>query len=229
MENFDTVVVGAGPGGLMAALRATKNGHRVALVEKEKCVGGTARGSVYGVWIPQNRLLKSLGIREDKEQCLKWMCKHAYPKTFDKNAIGFGIPSLDYAMFSQYFDSSSKMLDFLMDESGLSICFMRNHADDFDTYDANRNLLREKNLPVVDDLIRALPDYHPEDEFNQVPVGRYVNVRTDLKFMIAHFMQIFRSMDIKVLISGLLELTLPQSLWRSVKGFIGRYDEGAFY
>lgn len=40
METFDVVVVGGGPGGYPAAIRAAQQGARTALVEKE-CLGGT--------------------------------------------------------------------------------------------------------------------------------------------------------------------------------------------
>lgn len=40
MESFDLVVIGAGPGGYVAAIRAAQYGKKVAIVEKEK-VGGT--------------------------------------------------------------------------------------------------------------------------------------------------------------------------------------------
>ena len=40
MENFDVVVIGAGPGGYPAAIRAAQLGASVAIVEKEQ-LGGT--------------------------------------------------------------------------------------------------------------------------------------------------------------------------------------------
>jgi dihydrolipoamide dehydrogenase len=40
-ERFDLVVIGAGPGGYVAALRAAQLGMRVACVEKDKALGGT--------------------------------------------------------------------------------------------------------------------------------------------------------------------------------------------
>ena len=41
MESFDLAVIGAGPGGYVAAIRAAQLGLRVALVEKEASLGGT--------------------------------------------------------------------------------------------------------------------------------------------------------------------------------------------
>ena len=41
MEKYDLVVVGSGPGGYVAAIRGSQLGLKVALVEKEKSLGGT--------------------------------------------------------------------------------------------------------------------------------------------------------------------------------------------
>ncbi len=40
METFDIAVIGAGPGGYPAAIRAAQLGAKVAIIEKEK-LGGT--------------------------------------------------------------------------------------------------------------------------------------------------------------------------------------------
>jgi dihydrolipoamide dehydrogenase len=40
-EPFDLVVIGAGPGGYVAAIRAAQLGMRVACVEKDSALGGT--------------------------------------------------------------------------------------------------------------------------------------------------------------------------------------------
>lgn len=41
MENFDVIVIGAGPGGYVAAIRAAQLGKKVAIIEKRKTLGGT--------------------------------------------------------------------------------------------------------------------------------------------------------------------------------------------
>ena len=41
MERYDLVIIGAGPGGYVCAIRAAQLGLNVALIEKEKALGGT--------------------------------------------------------------------------------------------------------------------------------------------------------------------------------------------
>ena len=41
MEDFDIVIIGTGPGGYVAAIRAAQLGMKVACIEKEKTLGGT--------------------------------------------------------------------------------------------------------------------------------------------------------------------------------------------
>ena len=55
MENFDVVVIGGGPGGYVAAIRAAQLGKKTALIEKEH-LGGICLN--WGC-IPTKALLKS--------------------------------------------------------------------------------------------------------------------------------------------------------------------------
>ena len=75
MADFDVVVVGAGPGGYVAAIRAAQLGLNTAIVEKES-VGGV---------------------------CLNWGCipsksllRNAEVLNLVKNAKEFGIASVSY-------------------------------------------------------------------------------------------------------------------------------------
>ncbi|MBI3986774.1 MAG: dihydrolipoyl dehydrogenase [Lentisphaerae bacterium] len=64
MEKYDVVVVGAGPGGYPAAIRAAQRGARVALIEKEQ-LGGTCLN--WGC-IPTKTLIATAGrYRESRE------------------------------------------------------------------------------------------------------------------------------------------------------------------
>src|SRR5258705_11296039 len=64
-EQFDVTVIGSGPGGYVAAIRAGQLGLRVAIVEKDKRLGGTCtlRGC-----IPTKQLLQSAHECEQMQQ-----------------------------------------------------------------------------------------------------------------------------------------------------------------
>ncbi|MDX1762707.1 MAG: dihydrolipoyl dehydrogenase [bacterium] len=59
MATFDVAVLGAGPGGYVAAIRAAQLGLKVALVEKEAALGGTC---LRVGCIPSKALLESSGL-----------------------------------------------------------------------------------------------------------------------------------------------------------------------
>ena len=62
MKNFDVIVIGSGPGGYVAAIRAAHLGLKTAIVEKDKKLGGTCllRGC-----IPTKSLLHSADLLEE--------------------------------------------------------------------------------------------------------------------------------------------------------------------
>ncbi|MGA0395211.1 MAG: FAD-dependent oxidoreductase, partial [Rhodospirillales bacterium] len=61
-EPFDVVVIGAGPGGYVAAIRAAQLGLKTALVEKRETLGGTCLN--VGC-IPSKALLQSSPLFEE--------------------------------------------------------------------------------------------------------------------------------------------------------------------
>lgn len=68
MADFELIVIGAGPGGYIAAIRAAQLGKRVAIVEKEKQLGGTC---LRVGCIPSKALLESSQSYEDVATRLK--------------------------------------------------------------------------------------------------------------------------------------------------------------
>ena len=66
MEKYDLVVIGAGPGGYVAAIRAAQLGGRVAVVEQER-LGGTCLN--WGC-IPTKALIAGVEILDKIKQIL---------------------------------------------------------------------------------------------------------------------------------------------------------------
>ena len=72
-EEYDLIVLGAGVGGLTAALVSTIEGMRTLLIEKSDQVGGTAAFSSGSVWIPNNAEQRRNGIVGDAEAAHEYL------------------------------------------------------------------------------------------------------------------------------------------------------------
>ncbi|MFN2536752.1 MAG: FAD-dependent oxidoreductase, partial [Mycobacteriales bacterium] len=68
ISGFDVLVAGSGAGGLVGALRAAENGHRVLVLEKADVCGGTTALSGAGLWAPANLHVLSAGQDDDLEK-----------------------------------------------------------------------------------------------------------------------------------------------------------------
>ena len=95
MEPFDFAVIGAGPGGYVAAIRAAQLGMRVALVEKEASLGGACLN--VGC-IPSKALLESSELL------------HQARNAFQKHGITTGTVGLDLGRMMARKDQVVKQL-----------------------------------------------------------------------------------------------------------------------
>ena len=97
--NFDLIVLGSGPGGYVAAIRAAQLGMKVAIVEKES-LGGVCLN--WGC-IPTKALLKSVQVFEYEtnvnisvksfEHCFQYLCHSHF---FRNNTIFLGYNTVTY-------------------------------------------------------------------------------------------------------------------------------------
>jgi 3-oxosteroid 1-dehydrogenase len=72
-EEYELVVLGAGAGGMTAALVASIEGLRTLLIEKSDQVGGTTAYSSGTVWIPNNAQQRQLGVTKDAAAALEYL------------------------------------------------------------------------------------------------------------------------------------------------------------
>jgi dihydrolipoamide dehydrogenase len=108
-KNYDLIVIGAGPGGYVAAIRAAQLGMRVAVVESRKTLGGTCLN--VGC-IPSKALLDS------SEQY-----HHAKTK-LSKHGIMIGDVMLDIGQMQKRKDSVVRQ-----NVSGVAMLFRKNRID----------------------------------------------------------------------------------------------------
>jgi 3-oxosteroid 1-dehydrogenase len=69
-ETVDFVVVGAGGGGLTAALAAADAGASVLVVEKQPLIGGSTAMSGGMAWIPDNPVMRAAGVPDSYEDAM---------------------------------------------------------------------------------------------------------------------------------------------------------------
>lgn len=72
-QAYDLVVLGAGAGGMTAALVSAIEGLRTLLIERSDRVGGTTARSSGTVWIPDNPEQRRRGITDDAEAALGYL------------------------------------------------------------------------------------------------------------------------------------------------------------
>ncbi|WP_440408323.1 FAD-dependent oxidoreductase [Neorhizobium petrolearium] len=67
-QTYDVVVLGAGAGGMSAAVFAALEGMRVLLVERTEYLGGTSAFSAATTWIPLTRHSRAIGADDSREK-----------------------------------------------------------------------------------------------------------------------------------------------------------------
>ena len=145
----DVVCVGSGAAACAAAVTATGQGAKVILVEKMPLPGGTTGKSGGVTWIPNNRFLRAKGIKDEKDDCLRFLTRYAFPQQYTPNSPTLGLPDATYRILEAFYDNGSPMIEHL------------------DKLGAAR--FKEFTMWFVD---KAAPDYADHLPENKVPRGR---------------------------------------------------------
>lgn len=109
----DIVCVGGGAAGCTAAVVAAGEGNKVILIDKAPILGGTTRRSGGVAWIPNHPLMSSLGLKDAKEDCMRYMCRFAYPHLYEPRGSTLGLDSLSYRLLEAFYDDAAGMIQWL--------------------------------------------------------------------------------------------------------------------
>ena len=110
MENYDVVVIGSGPGGYVAAIRAAQLGMRTALVEKYNTLGGTCLN--VGC-IPSKALLDS---SEHYHQAKEQFAIHG----IEVGSLGIDFPQM-IARKGEVVSQTTEGINFLMKKNNIDV------------------------------------------------------------------------------------------------------------
>ncbi len=78
-SSWDVIVLGAGAGGMAAAIVAAREGLRVLVIEKTGFVGGTTAFSGGMVWVPNNLKMAAAGLTDSPEAADRYLTATAGP------------------------------------------------------------------------------------------------------------------------------------------------------
>jgi 3-oxosteroid 1-dehydrogenase len=113
---FDVVVVGSGAAGMVAALTAAHQGLSTVLVEKAPYYGGSTARSGGGVWIPNNEILRSAGVKDSPAAASEYL----------HQIVGDVVPA---EKIDTYLDRGPEMLSFVLKHSPLQLCWVPGYSD----------------------------------------------------------------------------------------------------
>ncbi len=145
----DILVVGSGAAASTAAITANQNGDDVLVVEKAPLTGGTAAKSAGVLWIPNNFTLKTKGIDDRKEDCMRYMVRFSYPGRYHASDATLGVSVAEYRLLEAFYDNASDAIDALRNNGDLDVGEWRMFA-----------------------LDRSATDYLDQVPENKVPTGR---------------------------------------------------------
>jgi 3-oxosteroid 1-dehydrogenase len=111
----DIICVGSGAAAITAAATAVGNGDKVIVLEKERRLGGTTAKSGAVHWIPNNPQLRAAGIKDERDDALRFMVRFSYPNNYVANDPTLGIPEDRYKLIEALYDNGSAMVERLVD------------------------------------------------------------------------------------------------------------------
>lgn len=186
----DIVVIGSGAAAYSAAITAREHGAEVVMVEKSSLYGGTTLRSGGGFWIPNNRFQREKGIKDEKDDAIRYMARYSFPHLYNPGDARLGLPENEYDLITTYYNTASKMVDFLWDIGALKSMQEINwtgqpQVDYMDHLPENKGIRGRTLYSVMPDgtmgmgseLIRQLKEWADEHDIPLLLNHRVVRIR----------------------------------------------------
>lgn len=103
----DIVCVGSGAAACSAAVTAVDLGNKVILLEKAPIFGGTTRRAGGVAWIPNNFSLQAQGIVDSEDDCLRYMCRYAYPDRYRADSPTMGLDAFEFGLLQAFYRNAA--------------------------------------------------------------------------------------------------------------------------
>ena len=117
-RSADVVVIGAGVGGLTAALRAHDLGLTPLVIEKSEYLGGTSAWSGGAFWAPDNPVMRALGVTDSPWEALRYL----------EAVVGDAGPSTSTARKRAYVEQAGPCVAFLQ-HAGIPFVYADGNCD----------------------------------------------------------------------------------------------------
>lgn len=113
-REVDIVVVGTGAAGSSAALFAHEDGAEVLVLEKARRYGGTTEKSGGIFHTPNNSLMRAAGIKDERDDAIRYYARLAYPTLYNADDRRFGLSEYQYGLIAAFYDNASPTVDGLV-------------------------------------------------------------------------------------------------------------------
>lgn len=118
-SEFDIVVVGAGGVGLAAACFSAWHGNKVLVLEKAAEIGGTTQKAAFWYWVPNNKPMQAMGLKDKKDDCIRYMARLSRPEVYDPKHPRFGMSEWEYEACVAIYDNASPATELLNEKGAL--------------------------------------------------------------------------------------------------------------
>jgi succinate dehydrogenase/fumarate reductase flavoprotein subunit len=157
-EEADIVVVGSGAAALAAAVAAQQNGVKVVMYEKGPVPGGTTAKSGGAHWIPNNYFQQAEGIRDSKDDAVRYMARVAYPHLYRADHPTLGLAPGRHELITTFYDHGSRVVKALAAAGAMRIMMMQGLTGPLPDYQGQ---LPENNHALGRTLCPVDPDGRP--------------------------------------------------------------------